>query len=224
MITDIKESVLLFHKQVVNDEHHRYRSWEHCYSHFQNHLTLTRDSDVDTAALHLGFYLASWGMYRGSSFLLQKDYKVHIPIVRELLDEKYADLWQLDYNSLNARSPEIDTLFQLAARLKQIYRESIPTINGVRKSIAPSNILISKILLGTLGCTPAYDRFFVVGVKTVGIVASFGRNSYLGVIDFYQKNLDDFVSVQSAIAHYSVTYPVMKLVDMHFWNIGYQLR
>jgi hypothetical protein len=32
--------------------------------------------DRDHAALQLGFYLASWGMYGGSSFLLQYDYTV----------------------------------------------------------------------------------------------------------------------------------------------------
>ena len=33
---------------------------------------------------------------RGSSFLLQKDYKVHIPVVKELLNEKYDVLAGID--------------------------------------------------------------------------------------------------------------------------------
>jgi hypothetical protein len=35
--------------------HHRYRSWEHCYS--PEHVA----SDHDHTALQLAFYLASWG-------------------------------------------------------------------------------------------------------------------------------------------------------------------
>ena len=31
-------------------------------------------------------------MYRGSSFLLQKDYRVHVPVVKELLNKKYDAL------------------------------------------------------------------------------------------------------------------------------------
>ena len=41
------------------------------------------DVNLDYLSLQLAFYLASWGMYRGSSFLIQKDYRVHIPVVRE---------------------------------------------------------------------------------------------------------------------------------------------
>ena len=39
------------------------------------------NNDVDYLTLQLAFYLASWGMYRGSSELLQKDYLIHEPIV-----------------------------------------------------------------------------------------------------------------------------------------------
>jgi hypothetical protein len=49
------------------DEHHRYRSWEHCYRYFHG---LTAESAVvnrETAALHLGFYLASWGCTVGQA-------------------------------------------------------------------------------------------------------------------------------------------------------------
>ena len=35
-------------------------------------------------------YLSSWGMYRGSSFLLQKDYKIHKPIIVEALKDDGA--------------------------------------------------------------------------------------------------------------------------------------
>lgn len=51
-------------------------------------------------SLQLAFYLASWGMYRGSSFLLQKDYRVHIPVVKELLQKKYDVLLGADFDTL----------------------------------------------------------------------------------------------------------------------------
>ena len=58
------------------NKNHRYLSWEHCYEAFGN-----PNNSIDYLALHLAFYLASWGMYRGSTELLQKDYKIHIPVV-----------------------------------------------------------------------------------------------------------------------------------------------
>lgn len=77
-----------FYNDLKVDENGRYRSWEHCYSHFIK-ARGSQEIDYDYLSLQLAFYLASWGMYRGSSFLLQKDYKVHIPVVKELLSEKY---------------------------------------------------------------------------------------------------------------------------------------
>jgi hypothetical protein len=67
-------------------EYHRYLSWEHCYQYFQEQSQTGILRDRDTAALHLGFYLASWGMYRESSFLLQRDYRVHTHVIDVLAD------------------------------------------------------------------------------------------------------------------------------------------
>lgn len=50
------------------------------------------NEDYDFLALHLSLYLASWGMYRGSGILLYTDYKIHIPITKELMNEKYDNL------------------------------------------------------------------------------------------------------------------------------------
>lgn len=84
-----------FYNDLKVDENGRYRSWEHCYSHFIK-ARGSQEIDYDYLSLQLAFYLASWGMYRGSSFLLQKDYKVHIPVVKELLNEKCDVLAGID--------------------------------------------------------------------------------------------------------------------------------
>ena len=84
-----------FYNDLKVDENGRYRSWEHCYSHFIK-ARGSQEIDNDYLSLQLAFYLASWGMYRGSSFLLQKDYKVHIPVVKELLIEIYDVLAGID--------------------------------------------------------------------------------------------------------------------------------
>ena len=78
----------------------RYKSWEWCHRAFlegkdrYSKLSEKEKSDVvDYLSLHLGFYLASWGMYRGSSFLLQRDYKTHKSVVEEILKDDYDILW-----------------------------------------------------------------------------------------------------------------------------------
>jgi hypothetical protein len=67
----ISQQIQAFHDEITKDDHHRYRSWEHCYGFFQRVGRQDIIAQRDDAAVQLGFYLASWGMYRGSSFLLQ---------------------------------------------------------------------------------------------------------------------------------------------------------
>ncbi len=66
-------------------------SWIHCYySFYQAFQTPEKSEELyDNLALHLAFYLASWGMYRGSSFLLDYDYLIHMGVVKELLKDEW---------------------------------------------------------------------------------------------------------------------------------------
>lgn len=165
MILSIQDNIRAFHKRILDDPNHRYRSWDHCYSHFQKRKSFTTDEDIDLASLHLAFYLASWGMYRGSSFLLWKDYRVHTPAVRVLLEDQYRSLWTIDFTSITPHSLEVDAIFGLVARLKQVYKATVTTVNGAPSQRIATNTLITKILLGTLACTPAYDELVVDGIE-----------------------------------------------------------
>ena len=78
----ITNSVKKFWRGLDLIEDHRYKSWEHCYNFFKKISKKKLDEEeLDLAQLHLAFYLASWGMYRGSSFILQKDYTIFKKIV-----------------------------------------------------------------------------------------------------------------------------------------------
>ena len=81
-----------FYDDARANENGRSRSWEHCYRVFRDART-DPSPDYDYLSLHLAFYLASWGMYQGSSFLLQKDYKVLSPVVEEVLKPEYDCLF-----------------------------------------------------------------------------------------------------------------------------------
>lgn len=56
----------------------RYASFDYCYNYFYSFFKEDRLSELATAdniqvsCFQIGFYLASWGMMRGSSFLLEK--------------------------------------------------------------------------------------------------------------------------------------------------------
>ena len=109
-----------YFNETIKDSHGRYLSWCHCYNAFKDNRNNMDEKTVDYLALHLAFYLASWGMYRGSSFLLQKDYKVHIPIVEIILEEKYAPLLGITAERLMEESV-LDLLEEISARIRQAY-------------------------------------------------------------------------------------------------------
>ncbi len=77
---DIKSRILSYYGHLESDQSHRYKSWEHCFKYFGK-----KKADKRVACLHLSFYLASWGMYRGSSFLLWKDCFVHHEVVKHIM-------------------------------------------------------------------------------------------------------------------------------------------
>jgi hypothetical protein len=214
-LKDIKSRVRSFHQQLQSDENHRYTSWEHCFSYFSQ-----KKLDESIACLHLSFYLASWGMYRGSSFLLWKDYLVHREVVRNILSLRH--LRNIDFSKpCNSR---IDEIFELSSWIKTWYQDKISHVNGTAKKINATNTLVTKILLGTLGCIPAYDRYFIEGLRAKGLsYSNLSKNNFLSVVDFYRRHRHDFDSLQRSINPTNgIHYPTMKLVDMYFWQIGFE--
>lgn len=68
---DIKETLEGFEN--FRNPNHRYSSLDYCYNYFLN--TKYLNEDMEKSCLELAFYLDSWGMFRESSFLLQKSAK-----------------------------------------------------------------------------------------------------------------------------------------------------
>jgi len=181
----------------------RYNSWNHCYKAF-NDLS---KSDEELA-LHLGFYLASWGMYRGSSQLLQKDYTVHLKMVEVI--RLFQDLrCIMEYE---ASVKDLDRIIALIQATKVVYKSF---------NVSPTNTLVTKIILGTLGCLPAYDRFFIAGIKQCKepftTLSKTSLTKLLGYVEQHKQELQTIKQEKKLQG-----YPLMKLVDMYFWQIGYE--
>jgi len=184
-----------------NQEFERYNSWNHCYEAFG------KIEDYKLLSLHLGFYLASWGMYRGSSKLLERDYLVHVDAVKII--KKY---WFL----------RCDLEHEVALHnLKKILNliEELSSYYKTTHDVTPTDTLISKIILGTLGCLPAFDRFFVDGVKKQGnTFKTLKKKSLKGLFTFVESNQLELKNIQKLHPQ----YPIMKIVDMYFWQIGFE--
>lgn len=221
-----------FSENIEKDKHHRYRSWEHCYKIFREYLEKSKkrnldESSYDYLALHLAFYLASWGMYRGSSFLLNKDYKVHIPIVKVLFKEEYKQLCGIHPSKYLEDPSTIVALEKLIDEL----RETFNRIRGVSPQEKISDTLISKVILGTVGAIPAYDRYVKKSITKLNNGYLINASAYISsasvkaLSDFYLKNIEEFDSACSSISRKEgIDYPPMKILDMYFFQYGMELE
>lgn len=220
-IDELISAAQTFYDDARANENGRSRSWEHCYRVFRDART-DPSPDCDYLSLHLAFYLASWGMYRGSSFLLQKDYKVLVPIVEEVLKPEYDCLFGVACADLR----ELGVQEQLANASDYIANHFGPIRKAVAGREVPSSVspvLITKILMGTLGCVPAYDRFFQDGVATYKVTTQeYSRNSLLKLVDFYEEHNDRLEEARRGMRVGDLIYPQMKLLDMGFWQIGFE--
>lgn len=153
-------------------------------------------------------------MYRGKSFLLQRAYTVHLGVIETLIAPEFAHLWNRDFGLNLDDADVIPTL--------------VSAINAIRGAYAPhkpTDTLVTKILLGTLGCLPAVDRYFIAGFKHCGFSYSYLNASfYKRLLQFCRNNAAELQGEQARILKCTgVHYPIMKLVDMYFWQTGYDL-
>lgn len=77
--------------------------------------------------------------------------------------------------------------------------------------------------MGTLGCVPAYDRFFVDGIKKHKVTTQeYSRESVRKLAKFYEAHNDRLEEARRGMRVGDLIYPQMKLLDMGFWQVGFE--
>lgn len=198
--------------------HDRERSWGHCYRYFHELTPEAPAEDLDHAALHLGFYLASWGMYRGRGFLLQHDYTVHLGVIEQLVAPQFSALWKQEFGAGDNDSTLVPLILKAIDAIREAYRLFAPQA----ESRQASDTLVTKVLLGTFGCLPACDRYFIEGFKSSGFKYSYPDAAFVEqVLRFCRDHVRELREEQDSVERtLGMWYPLMKLVDMYFFQIG----
>lgn len=188
----------------------RYASFDYCYNYFysfyqENRIPeLADESNIQTSCFQIAFFLASWGMFRGSSFLIEKSLKHYEELVRTIskMDPK---LWEIDVDNYNKNNIE----------LLMNCREEI--IRALGEDNAKTwDTLVTKIMLGVFANVPAFDTYFC---KNMG-VTKFNEENLMKIRVFYEKNKEifdkskiytyDFLDPNKKVFRYTKA----KLVDM----------
>lgn len=213
-VNDIKEVLENF--ETMRKPYHRYSSFDYCYNYFLNTNDLAED--MEKSCLELSFYLASWGMFRGSSFLLQKSAK-HFQKTIEYINSLDRKVWKIDVDNYN------ETNFET---LIEIY-------NNLDKKLEIANsrsiTLVTKTMMGVFGITPAFDTYFCNTFKNISMrrcsFNSFNINSLKVIKEFYDynKNIIDDSSKKTYTLDFNgkktnINYTKAKIIDMYGFKKG----
>ncbi len=209
----------------------RYASFDYCYNYFysfypNNISNIASKDNIQTSCFQLGFYLASWGMFRGRSKLLQKSVKYFEPLIKwisnadkescvdkELCADK--ELWEIDVDSYEDKDKDknkdnFQKIIDAAHEIRDVLRDD---------ELNPTDTLVTKIMLGVFGNIPALDTYFSksFGVRTVN---EKGLNR---IYKFYSQNkevkkaIDDFkihTLDLSTGEKTDIKYKKAKIIDM----------
>ncbi len=205
-----------------NRAYHRYMSFDYCYGYFYKHHKNSEyfvlKDNIEKSCLHLGFYLASWGMYRGSTELLKTSFKIYEPLIKQVIAKQKAHAWAIDVNNYEENKK---ILVQLYNSISKVLKKSLKE--------DPTETLVTKILLGVFGCVPAFDTNVKKGLRKAGEShhKNFEKNieAVEEVYKSYKKEIDktskeykvlDFETGKPGKMHYTKA----KIIDMILFEYG----
>ena len=213
----------------------RYTSFDYCFNYFQSFQRtgrlrdLVAKNNVEKSCLHLGFFLASWGMFRMSGKLGQGVNARHfIQLISEISkwegSHLYTEMWGIDVPDYNIPEKR-ELLVRCSKRIKELV---LPSAQKAYRA------LTTKVMLGVFGCAPAFDDFFtetfrnLYGVKQGCAFRTFNDHALQKIFDFYQKHasiIDKYaertttLDFRSGYTH--LFYTRAKIIDMIGWQKGW---
>lgn len=226
--SEFKTIVNAFKNSSLSQIDERYTSFDYCFNWFQVHQNSCADDDkIEQSCLHLMCYLASWGMLRGSSILLQKSAKFYEPLVMAVagkLDKSESNvnqkIWELDVQNYNNN---FDIILETYEKIRlALFRDD------TNRHI----VVVTKIMLGIFGCVPALDRYFCLTFKELFLGHGFAAPNTLTkkhleaiyyLYEQYQTEIDTFMfetkkfekeSSNSELRYYTKA----KIIDMYGFN------
>jgi hypothetical protein len=180
----------------------RYASFDYCFNYFQEQsdgglaAELASDANLETSCLQLGFYLASWGMYRGSTDLLKHSVAYLTPVIRAIA-ESPLEIWSIDSNGYSDANCSL--ILDVSKRIRT-----------------------ASLMLGVFGSVPAFDTYFKRGSG----LWTFNRSALSRLAKFYVGNSElieryrvhtlDFATGSETTRLYSRA----KVIDMIFFVEG----
>lgn len=189
-------------------------SWNYCYGWFNHDRSAPYDLRRD--CLELGYYLANWGMFRGSGVLMTTNLAAWRPTI-DVITAHHEAMRRVDLAGAD------DEWFDL----ERVYRELGRAIPGT-----PTATLVTKVMLGVWGCVPAMDTYALAGIRRHRErdgqrgIGTFNRRlyDYLSEVRSDHRDLIDRLRDSALSTFDNSTWktqiPAGKVLDMYFFQLG----
>lgn len=203
--------------------HARVLSWDFCFEHFADVERVRRDRQA--SCMQLGYYLASWGMLRGSSYLFRNTNARHYLHALDVIERYTPEMDGLT----PARFGEQQTQELLLALYQELGAALLP--EGGRRIT-----LVTKTMMGVWGVFPSLDSYFM---QTFGAIAKernkgrmfsrFDVNTVDFIGEFYdthQKEIDRLATAYQTVDFASglpsaKNIPAAKVIDIYGFGAAY---
>ena len=203
----------------LRKEDSRYTSFDYCYNYFHSFKKkkdISNPYNIEMSCLQLGMFLASWGMYRGSTKVLQDfNHKVYENVIK-LISTCNHKIWKIDVKDYKNEN---------TINLFKDFR--IEIFKSFEEKFIPTETLVTKIMLGVYGNVPAFDTRFRKGLKIYGKLNSFSLSK---IYDFYYNNrnrkiIDSYYRKLKTCSyktgkHSNFPYSRAKIIDMIGFELG----
>lgn len=195
----------------------RNASYDLCYLYFQkNHGRLS--NDMENACMNLWSYLASWGMLRNSQLLYKSPACLKQLII--YFDQLQPSDWTMDVPS-----------YPLCKnRILQIYNDMECILHKIIPLQRYLCTLITKIMLGVLGCVPAFDRNFTNTFQILyGGFYRLSNNELDNTYAFFRNFQNLFNNKKIFVIDFNgkptnYIYTIAKLIDMFGFIVGQYVK
>lgn len=203
--------------------HDRVLSWDFCFEHFAD-LERVR-SDRQASCMQLGYYLASWGMLRGSSYLFKNTNARHYLQALDVIERHMSEMRGL--------TPADFVTQQNQELLVSVYQELGDALlpEGGRRLT-----LVTKTMMGVWGVFPSLDSYFVQTFRAIAKerkkgnpFSKFSVNTVELIGEFYethQKEIDRLATAYQTVDFASGlpsgrSIPAAKVIDIYGFGATY---
>lgn len=206
------------------NDYPRLKAWEFLYEYIwdesrTNWTDLISNDQIESTALHIGFYLANWGMFRGSSGLLQNsNLDLMKDLAKLLFEGQGAELLELSMDDFDLGASDL-------VYNQKLLDAVLSSMDSLATNVSWTDTLKTKILMGVWGECPALDRFYIAACRDL-----FPRRPFITAAS--GKGLTALVSVVRELnapslhletGRLKLTYPTARIMDMALFQYGLEI-